>query len=94
MPKAETRDPKERPFIDASEQNLLIDLCKVNLRLRGNGKTLRRLQKSVGEDKNLQNDLIAEIDHRMIDKHNIEIPFGFTMETLFGKDEADEEDEE
>lgn len=75
----------QKPFIDTTTNNLIIDLAKVYMRLAANGSTLRSLQHEVGEDKKLRDKLIRELSKRATVEHNLELPFGQTMESIFEK---------
>lgn len=87
---------KERPMIDTTTDNLIVDLAKVRMRLLANGSALRRLQNEVGDDKKLRDGIEDEITQRSIEMHKLELPFGYTMEKLFDRDNsaAAEEGEE
>ena len=86
---AQTEDKKkERPMIDATTDNLIIDLAKVRMRLLANGSALRRLQKDVGDDKKLRDGIEDELTQRSIEMHKLELPFGYTMEKLFDRDNS------
>jgi hypothetical protein len=88
------KDTKERPFIDTTTDNLIIDMAKVTMRLRANGSSLRRLQQEVGDDKELREGIIDELTKRSVELHKLEVPFGHTMESLFEKPTKKGEDAE
>jgi hypothetical protein len=84
---------KERPFIDATTTNLIIDIAKVRMRLKANGSSLRRLQTEVGNDKEVLDGLIDELTQRAVDENKLELPFGHTMESLFASAEKKDDSE-
>ena len=84
----------EKPLVDTTTNNLIIDLAKVQMAIKADGSSLRRLQKTVGDNKKLRDGIIDELTKRAVDEHKLELPFGHTMETLFAAAPEDEEDHE
>lgn len=85
---ADTKDKKDRPMIDTTTDNLIIDLAKVRMRLLANGSALRRLQTEVGTDKKLRDGIEDELTQRSIEMHKLDLPFGYTMEKLFDRENS------
>jgi hypothetical protein len=89
--KTPTPDPRIK-FIDATTNNLIIDMAKVTMRLRANGAQLQSLRQEVGADKKLREGILDELAKRAIDENQLELPAGHTMESLFAKPVVDEEE--
>jgi len=85
---------EQKPLIDTTTDNLIIDLSKTQMQIKAEGSQLRRLQKSVGNAKNLRDGIIDELTKRSVELHKLELPFGFTMETLFAKGDPESESDE
>lgn len=80
----------QRPFMDTETADLIREgLSEVLIQI-ADGKQLRRLQKAVGDRKKKINGIMKELGRREVAAGNIKLPFGATMESLFGDDDEEE----